>query len=117
VVNVAAINVLAELGTATWQSRRAFGYDTALEGVSQVIGYYADLIAQEESAADPDLAAIEAWRKEQRAWAARGQEITPLDVKAIESVYDDAEELLSEDDDTEDDDTEDDDNAHDDDRG
>jgi hypothetical protein len=58
VVNVAAINVLAELGTATWQSRQAVGYETALEGVSQVIGYYADLIAQEESAADPDLAAI-----------------------------------------------------------
>jgi hypothetical protein len=104
VVNVAAINVLAELGTATWQAPQAAGYETALEGVSQAIGYYADLIAQEESAAEPDLAAIEAWRAEQHAWAARGQEITPLDVKAIESVYDDAEELLSEEDDSEEDD-------------
>ena len=106
-VNVAAINVLAELGTASWQSRQAVGYETALEGISQAVGYYADLIAQEESAAEPDLATIEACRAEQHAWAARGQEITPPDVKAIESVYDDAEQLLS-DDDTEDEDSDDD---------
>jgi hypothetical protein len=92
---VPAINVLAELGTATWSAPQAVAYETALEGVGQAIGFYAELIGQEEAAADPDLAAIEGWRGQQHAWALRGRELVPGDVKAIESIYDDGEETLA----------------------
>ena len=97
VVNVPAINVLAELGTATWSAPQAVAYETALEGVGQAIGFYAELIGLEEQASPriPDLAAIEGWRGQQHTWALRGRELVPGDVKAIESIYDDGEETLA----------------------
>ena len=104
VVNGAGVNVLVELGTATWPTPQAVAYETALEGVSQAIGLYAELIGREESADEPDVAAIAGWREQQRAWAARAQELTPLDVRAMERIRNDAEELLAEPDDDENDD-------------
>jgi hypothetical protein len=117
VVNVAAISVLVELGTATWSEPQAIAYETAQEGVRQAIGYYAHLIGEAEAAADPDAAAIAEWREAQQAWAARGQELTPLETRAIKRIRADADKLLSvdvdvddedEDEDDEDDDTDDD---------
>lgn len=91
VVNV-AFNVLAELGTATWTGPQAIAYETAQEGVRQAIGYYTRLI---ETATEPDTDAIAGWRAEQQAWAARGQELTPLDTRAIKRIRLDADKLLS----------------------
>jgi len=108
VVNVAAISVLVELGTATWSEPQAIAYETAQEGVRQAIGYYAHLIGEEEAAAEPDTAAIAEWREAQQAWAARGQELTPLETRAIKRIRADADKLLSVDVDDEDDDTDDD---------
>lgn len=99
----AGINVLAGLGTANWSGSQAIAYETGLEAVRQAIGYYADLIAKEEAATEPDAAAIEVWRAEQRAWAARGQELTPLDTRAIKRIRADADDLLSIEDDDDDD--------------
>jgi len=105
VVNVPAVNVLRELGTAGWTPDQAVVYEIAQEGVRQAIGYYAQLIAAEEAAAEPDADAIAGWRAEQQAWAARGQELTPLDDRAVKRVRAEAYELLSvEEDDDEDDD-------------
>ena len=104
VVNVAAISVLVELGTATWSEPQAVAYETAQEGVRQAIGYYAHLISEAESAAVPDTAAIAGWREAQQAWAARGQELTPLETRAIKRIRADADDLLSVDADDEDDD-------------
>jgi hypothetical protein len=83
-------------------------YEVAQEGVRQAIGYYADLIAGEESNAEPDLAAIAGWRAEQQAWAARGQELTPLDTRAIKRIRANADDLLSVEDEDEDEDDDDD---------
>ena len=105
-VNVAAINVLAELGTATWTGPQAIAYETAQEGVRQAIGYYAQLIGAAEAAAEPDAAAIAGWREKQQVWAARGQELTPLDTRAIKRIRADADELLSVEVDDEDDEDE-----------
>ena len=93
-VNV-AFNVLAELGTATWTGPQAIAYETAQEGVRQAIGYYAQLIGAAEAAAEPDAAAIAGWREKQQVWAARGQELTPLDTRAIKRIRLDADKLLS----------------------
>jgi hypothetical protein len=92
VVNVAAVNVLAELGTATWTGPQAIAYETAQEGVRQAIGYYTQLI---ETAAEPDADAVAGWRAEQQTWVARGQELTPLDTRAIKRIRLDADNLLS----------------------
>ena len=108
-VNVAAINVLAELGTATWTGPQAIAYETAQEGVRQAIGYYAQLIGAAEAAAEPDAAAIAGWREKQQVWAARGQELTPLDTRVIKRIRTDADELLSVEVDDEDDEDDDDD--------
>ena len=105
-VNVAAINVLAELGTATWTGPQAIAYETAQEGVRQAIGYYAQLIGAAEAAAEPDAAAIAGWREKQQVWAARSQELTPLDTRAIKRIRADADELLSVEVDDEDDEDE-----------
>ena len=102
-VNV-AVNVLAGLGTATWTAPQVMAFETAQEGVRQAIGYYAQLIGAEESAAEPDAAAIANWRADQQAWAARGQELTPSDTRAIKRIRADADELLSVPDDDDDDD-------------
>ena len=101
------VNVLAELGTATWTVPQAIAYETAQEGVRQAIGYYAQLIGAEESAAEPDADAIAGLRADQQAWAARGQELTPSDTRAIKRIRADADDLLSvPDDDDEDDEDE-----------
>ncbi|MFD7158343.1 hypothetical protein ACFV9C_27350 [Kribbella sp. NPDC059898] len=110
-VNVAAVNVLAGLGKASWTSPRGVGYETMLEGVRQSIGFYAQLIATEELSDEPDTDTIELWRAEQLAWAKRAQELTPLDSRSIESIALDADNLLAvgdEDDDDDEDDDEDD---------
>ena len=99
-VNVAAINVLAELGTPTWTGPQAIAYETAQEAVRQAIGYYTRLI---ETAVEPDADAVAGWRAEQQAWAARGQELTPLDTRAIKRIRADADKLLSVDDDEDED--------------
>jgi len=111
VVNV-AVNVLAELGKATWTTPRAVGYETVLEGVRQSIGFYSQFIATEDQSDEPDTDTIELWRAEQLAWAKRAQDLTPLDTSATESIRHDADNLLAasdEDDDDDDDEEEDDD--------
>ena len=100
------VNVLAELGTGTWTVPQAIAYETAQEGVRQAIGYYAQLIGAEESAAEPDADAIAGLRADQQAWAARGQELTPSDTRAIKRIRADADDLLSVPDDDDDDDDE-----------
>jgi len=105
VVNVAAMNVLAELGTPTWTGPQAIAYETAQEGVRQAIGYFTQLIATAEAAAEPDAAAIAGWRAEQQAWVARGRELTPMDTRAVKRIRRDADDLLSVDDDDDEDET------------
>ena len=112
-VNVAAVNVLAELGTATWTGPQAIAYETAQEGVRQAIGYYAQLIGAEESAAEPDADVIAGLRADQQVWAARGQELTPSDTRAIKRIRADADDLLSVPDDDDDDDEDESDDADD----
>lgn len=102
-VNVPAADVLPELGTAGWTPAQGVAYEVAQEAVRQAIGYYAHLIAEEEAADEPDVAAIAEWREAQQAWAARGQEFTPLDTRAIKRLRADADDLLSVDDEDEDD--------------
>ncbi|MEV4260868.1 hypothetical protein [Kribbella sp. NPDC049584] len=100
-VNVAAVNVLTELGTARWSAPEAMAYEIAQEGVRQAIGFYARPITAEELAADPDAAMSR--RTEQQAWAARGQELTPLDTRAIKRIRKEADDLLIIDDEDDDD--------------
>jgi hypothetical protein len=114
VVNDTAINVLAELGTATWSPPQAVSYEVAQEAIRQAVGYYAQLVAQEESAAEPDTAAIEGWRAEQVAWAGRLDELNPLNTREVKRIRAAADELLSVDDDDEDDDEDDEDEDEDD---
>lgn len=116
-VNVAAVNVLAELGQATWTTPRAIGYETVLEGVRQSIGLYSQFIATEEQSDEPDTGAIERWRSEQLSWATRAQELTPLDTRATESLLEDAEKLLEDDDDDEGDEGDDDEDSDDEESG
>jgi hypothetical protein len=101
VVNVAAVNVLTELGTARWSAPEAMAYEIAQEGVRQAIGFYARPITAEEAAADPDVAVSR--RTAQQAWAARGQELTPLDIRAIKRIRKEADDLLIIDDEDDDD--------------
>ncbi|WP_202868078.1 hypothetical protein [Kribbella sindirgiensis] len=105
-VNV-AVNVLAELGQATWTTPRAIGYETVLEGVRQSIGFYSQSIATEEQSDEPDTGAIELGRSEQLSWATRAQELIPLDTRATESLLEDAEKLLEDDDDDDEDESDD----------
>jgi hypothetical protein len=88
--------VLTELGQAPWSAEEAVAYEVALEGVNQVIAFYSGLIGQEESAAEPDSAAIAGWRGEQQAWAARRRRLSPLDTEAVRSIRDEGEDLLAE---------------------
>lgn len=94
-VNAAAINVLAGLGKAGWTVPQAVAYEIAQEGIRQAIGHYSRLIAAEEATDEPDAAAIAGWRAGQQAWAARGQQLTPVDTRAIKRVRADADDLLS----------------------
>jgi hypothetical protein len=106
VVNAAAVNVLAGLGRATWTVPQAIAYEVAHDGIRQAIGYYSELIATEEATDEPDAAAIAGWRAEQQAWAARGQQLSPVDTRAIKRVRADADDLLSVEVDDEDDEDE-----------
>ncbi|MFD3403152.1 hypothetical protein ACFWUU_20880 [Kribbella sp. NPDC058693] len=101
-VNVAAVNVLTELGTARWSAPDAMAFEIAQEGVRQAIGFYARPITAEDVAADPEVATSR--RTEQQAWAARGLELTPLDTRAIKRIRKEADDLLIIDDEDEDDD-------------
>ena len=107
VVDLPAVDVLTELGTASWSGPDAMAYEVAREGVRQAVGFYARPIEAEEAAADPEAATTR--RTEQEAWAARGRELTPLDSRAIKRIRKEADDLLIIDD--EDDDEEDDDEA------
>ncbi|HZX06430.1 hypothetical protein [Kribbella sp.] len=98
-VYLAELKVLPGLGTPRWTPGQALGYEIAQEGVRQAVGYYAHLIAEAEAAGEPD--AVAALRAEQAAWAARGQQLDPLAVRAVKRVRDDADELLSVDEDDE----------------
>jgi hypothetical protein len=95
VVNVAANNVLPGLGMAGWTPAQGVAYEVAQEAVRQAIGYYAHLIGQAEAADEPDAAAIAVLRETQRSWAVRGEELTPLDKRAVKHIRADADELLS----------------------
>ncbi|MDX6282156.1 MAG: hypothetical protein QOH03_3227 [Kribbellaceae bacterium] len=90
------LNVLAELGSASWSGEDAVRYEVALEGAGQVVGFYAGLIAREEAAGTPDSAAIAGWRDAQEAWAVRRRELTPLDVDEVAAIHSDGEDLLAE---------------------
>jgi hypothetical protein len=80
------------------------GYEIALEGIRQAIGYYAHQLAAAEAADEPDADLIAALREHQAAWAARGQDLDPLDTRAIARIRQDADDLLSVDDEDEEDD-------------
>ena len=108
-------NVLGELGTASGTARELIDYETALEGAAQAIGYYAGLIAVEETGAEPDLEAIAGWRADQEAMAARRRALTPQDADEIESIRDDVSDLLAQGDDDDEDDADEDDAGPDDD--
>ncbi|TCC10683.1 hypothetical protein [Kribbella soli] len=101
-VNVAVSKVLPELGKASWTAAQLFAYEIALEGVRQSVGYYAQQLAAAEAADVPDADVIDALRAEQAAWAARGQDLDVLDVKAVAGIRKDADELLSVDEDEDD---------------
>ncbi|WP_350281024.1 hypothetical protein [Kribbella sp. HUAS MG21] len=97
--------VLPELGKARWTPAQVLGYEIALEGVRQAVGYYAQQLAAAEAADEPDADAIAVLREQQATWAARGQDLDPLDTRAIARIRRDADDLLSveEDEDDEDD--------------
>jgi hypothetical protein len=86
--------VLPALGKAKWTPAQIFGYEIALEGVRQATGFYAQRIAEAEAADEPDQDAIAALRAEQAAWAARGDQLDPLDTRAVNRIREDADNLL-----------------------
>jgi hypothetical protein len=90
--------VLPELGKAKWTPAQIFGYEIALEGVRQAIGFYAQRIAAAEAADEPDAAAIAALCAEQADWATRGRALDPLDTGAVARIRKDADLLLAEED-------------------
>ncbi|WP_410785677.1 hypothetical protein [Kribbella sp. C-35] len=98
-VNLADPIVLPELGKAKWTPAQIFGYEIALEGVRQAIGFYAQRIAAAEAADEPDAAAIAALCADQAAWAARGRGLDPLDTSAAARIRKEADALLNEDED------------------
>jgi hypothetical protein len=102
--NLADLTVLPALGKARWTTAQIFGYEIALEAVRQAIGACARRIAEAEAADEPDQDLIAALRAEQAAWAARGEQLDPLDTRAVSRVRVDADNLLSVDDEDEDDD-------------
>lgn len=102
--NFADLTVLPALGKAKWTTAQIFAYEIALEAVRQAIGSCAQRIAEAEAADEPDQELIAALRAEQAAWAARGEQLDPLDSRAVSRVRADADNLLSVDDEDEDDD-------------
>ncbi|WP_427888871.1 hypothetical protein ACQHIV_36425 [Kribbella sp. GL6] len=100
-VNVAALNVLPQLDKASWSAPEAIAYEIAQEGVRQAIGFCARPITEAELEADPEVVATR--RAEQQDWAARGQELTPQDTRAIKRIRKDADDLLSVEDEDDDD--------------
>jgi hypothetical protein len=105
VAELADSQVLPELGKARWRPAQVLGYEVALEGIRQAVGFYAQRIAEAEAADQPDADVIAGLREQQADWAARGQDLDPLDTRLIARIRADADELLSvdEDDDDEDD--------------
>jgi hypothetical protein len=93
--DLAGARVLPELGKAKWTPAQVLGYEIALEGVRQAIGYYAQRIAEAETAAEPDPGVIDALREQQAHWAARGRDLTPLETRSIARIRSDADDLLS----------------------
>lgn len=90
------LNVLAELRPSGLSGRDAVGYEVALEGAGQVIGFYAELIAAEEAADEPDEDAIGRLRARQEVWAVRRRGLRPTDAEEVEAIRSEAEELLAE---------------------
>lgn len=101
-VNVAALNVLPQLDKASWSAPEAMAYEIAQEGVRQAIGFCARPITDDDLETDPEVGVTR--RAEQQEWAARGQELTPQDTRAIKRIRKDADDLLSIDDEDEEDD-------------
>ena len=89
------VNVLAGVRPGSVTGAEAVAYEVALEGASQVIGFYAGLIAGQEDAAEPDTEAMARWRAEQRAWAVRRRELTPTDAREIAAIHIAGEDLLA----------------------
>ncbi|RZT20447.1 hypothetical protein EV649_3594 [Kribbella sp. VKM Ac-2569] len=96
--NLADLSVLPELGKAKWTPAQIFGYEIALEGIRQAIGFYAQRIAAAEAADEPDAAAIATLCADQAAWAARGRALDPLDTGAAGRIRKEADLLLSDED-------------------
>ncbi|QNE18019.1 hypothetical protein F1D05_09135 [Kribbella qitaiheensis] len=90
------VNVLAELRPIAWSVRDAVAYEVALEGAGQVIGLYAELMAAEEAADEPDEDAIGRLRARQEIWAARRRELRPQHADEIAAIRSEAEDLLAE---------------------
>ncbi|MET9274175.1 hypothetical protein [Kribbella sp. NPDC003557] len=99
--NLADLTVLPALGKARWTTAQIFGYEIALEAVRQAVGAYAQGIAEAEAADEPNQDMIAAWRADQAAWVARGEQLDPLDTRAVNRVREDADRLLSVDDEDE----------------
>ncbi|MEU8224658.1 hypothetical protein [Kribbella sp. NPDC048915] len=96
---LAEIAVLPALGKASWSGAQLLQYEVALEAVRQAIGHYAQRIAEAEAAGESACDEIAMLRAEQAAWAARAQDLDPLDTGAVKQLRTDADDLLSEDED------------------
>lgn len=89
------VNVLAGVRPGSVAGAGAVAYEVALEGASQLIGFYAGLIAGQEDAAEPDTEAMARWRAELRAWGVRRRELAPQDAREIAAIQIEGEELLA----------------------
>lgn len=87
-----ASSVLGGLEPAGGPWTRRVAYEVALEGTGQAIGFYAELMANEE--ADPGK--VELWRAEQRVWAARRRRLRLDDGPEVDAIYAEGEVLLAE---------------------
>jgi hypothetical protein len=90
------LNVLGELRPSGVSGREAVAYEVALEGAGQVIGFYAELIAAEEAADEPDEDAVGRLRAEQVRWSERRRGLMPSDAEEIAAIRSEAEDLLAE---------------------
>ncbi|WP_329003320.1 hypothetical protein OHA18_08585 [Kribbella sp. NBC_00709] len=91
--NLAVPIVLPELGKARWTPAQLFGYEIALEGIRQSVGFYAQQIARAEAAGNLEAAA--ALRADQATWAQRGHDLDPLNARAVKRIRDAVDALLS----------------------
>jgi hypothetical protein len=90
------VNVLGGLRPIALSGRDAVAYEVALEGAGQVIAFYAELMAAEEAADEPDEDAIGQLRARQEVWAARRRGLIPQDGEEIAAMRSEAEDLLAE---------------------